>query len=192
MPKKTMNFLKNISVFLTVLTVHSSAFIPIVLAKPSLNSTSQFIAETSENQLTEQRVREFLKNIDKEVFEKNIDAVVKNLAPFIQSKITVEKGSRSVTIELNGIEETRNYLEESIKNIKSTEELDKSLKIEIYPNDNFAIVSRIRTADVTLNDGKRMIISSQGKARVALIDRELKIIAWEQISQVDRRPLITP
>jgi ABC-type lipoprotein release transport system permease subunit len=187
-----MNFIKNISVFLAVLALNNPAFFPGVSASPLLNSASQFRAEKSENQLTEEQIREFIKNIDQEILDKNIDAVVKNLAPFIQSKITVEKDSRSLTLELNGIEENRNYLQESIKNIRSTEELEKSLKIEIYPNDNFAIVSRIRTADVTLNDGKRMIISSQGKARVALIDRELKIIAWEQISQVDRRPLITP
>lgn len=176
-----------ISVLLTTVALSALPF-GIVVAKEETKLSNTQSNQSNSPKISEDKVREILNIIDKANEDRNIDEIIKYLAPFVYAEITVKTDDRSFTIKLNGIEEHRRYLEEQLKQVKSSETLKKYYQIRLSPDEQIAFVNTTKLSSITTTDGKRMLVDSDGEARLAFVDGKLQIISWNQTSEVDRRP----
>jgi hypothetical protein len=160
---------------------------PQILAQTEANFSLE-IAESQSKKISEEQVKQLIENITKAGKKKDVEEISKYLAPFIYSEITVKTESASETIELNGIGEHQQYLKSEYQQVKETEELSESWQIDISADEQMAFVKRTRLVGVTTSDGRKLLISSDAKARLAIVEGELKVISMEEVAEVDLRP----
>ncbi|MBR8827478.1 MAG: hypothetical protein DSM107014_06150 [Gomphosphaeria aponina SAG 52.96 = DSM 107014] len=149
--------------------------------------TTEFSPE-QEGQITEAAVQELIDGIKLAGANKNVDEIIQYFAPFINSRVTIKTDAVTETIELNGIEEHRAYMENAYQTIQSSEALFDDFQINILSGGEMAKVYRTRRVNITTTEGKRLLVVSDSESRLALIDGKLQIVSIEETAEVDLRP----
>ncbi len=146
------------------------------------------MAQKDSEEITEEEVREFLAILNQATKDQDVEKVLEYLVPFSYSKITLTSGSDLRSFELNTLADHRLYLEEQVKAIQSSEDTDNYVQIKISADGKVAFFNQKETSTITLTDGRRMLVVSEGKGRIARVDGKLRLISWEQTADVDLRP----
>jgi hypothetical protein len=79
-------------------------------------------------------------------------------------------------------------LETTWRDVSSVEEIDDYVQIRLSGDEKSAILKRSRLVNLTLKDGRKLLVQSDSTSRVAMVGGELKIISIEEIADVDVRP----
>lgn len=146
----------------------------------TLNGTKVLLAQAAKDTLTEEVVEKLIEKVKAATKSRNIDALMSHFTPFTYTEFTVHNGSVSETVELTGLDEHRGFLQEIWKNVKSSEEVDDYLQIDLSDDGQTAVVRRTRLINLTLQDGRRLLVQSESKSRVAMLGQEPKIIAIQE------------
>jgi hypothetical protein len=66
--------------------------------------------------------------------------------------------------------------------------VDDDFQISLSGDEKTALVRRTRQINVTLKDGKRILVMSTSLSRLAIVDGQLKIISIQESADIDVRP----
>lgn len=154
--------------------------------EPSLSVIAQ--QQNSQIEIKEEDVENLIKNTNKALENQNVAEILAYFTPFTYSEVTWDTDDKSETLKINGLEEHRQYLQDSFAKIKDSEVLFDDYQISFSNDGAIAYVYRTRVINLTMNDGRKIIVSSKGKTRLAMVSGELKIISIEQNSDIDLRP----
>lgn len=146
------------------------------LVAPKPQSSVQLVAQTS-NQLSQDSINKILKEIQAAQQQKDVEGVLKFVAPFVVSNITVESGRKQVTMELEGKDEHRQLLKETFDGIKQSEIVNQRIIINLYQDGQLGIAKVFTVKKITSKDGKQFFSSSNDTIRFALIDNQPMIVS---------------
>ncbi len=175
------------SILLTILVFNIVPIGQTFADEPSQRQISQ-LSQQKSVKISEQAVQELLDKIILATQERKIDDITKYFAPFIYSEITIKTDNLSETINLNGLEENRQFIDQRLQQIQSSESLFEDSQIRISEDETMAFIERDRLVNITNKEGKKFLISSEAEARLAIIEGELRIIAIDETAQVVPRP----
>jgi ketosteroid isomerase-like protein len=91
--------------------------------------------------LSEEAVQRTLQAVDAASQSKNVEEVLKYVAPFAYLELTLEGPGYSQTTGVIGKDQIRERLQKAFERIASSEYLDKSQKIDVLADEQVAIVS---------------------------------------------------
>ncbi|MBW4696342.1 MAG: hypothetical protein KME03_00335 [Aphanocapsa lilacina HA4352-LM1] len=138
--------------------------------------------------VTPEAVRKVLQAVEAAGQSKNIDEVLKYVAPFATLESTLEGIGYSQTTRVIGKEQIRARLLESLERLQSSEYLDKEQKIDIIDNGQAAIVSNDTIVGATLKDGRRLIINGRDTYVLGQVGGQLMLTAGVSSRSADVRP----
>ncbi|UFP93049.1 hypothetical protein [Gloeobacter morelensis] len=138
--------------------------------------------------VTPEAVRQVLQAVEAAGQSKNIDEVLKYVAPFATLESTLEGIGYSQTTRVIGKEQIRARLLESLERLQSSEYLDKEQKIDIIDNGQAAIVSNDTIVGATLKDGRRLIINGRDTYVLGQVGGQLMLTAGVSSRSADVRP----
>jgi hypothetical protein len=173
----------------------SLAVITVPLSLPSLGlaqnlSTADqpILAQAQAETISEAALEKMVEEVKAAVKSRNLEALLNHFAPFIYSSFTVDTGISAETVRLTGIDEHKGFLETTWRDVSSVEEIDDYVQIRLSGDEKSAILKRSRLVNLTLKDGRKLLVQSDSTSRVAMVGGELKIISIEEIADVDVRP----
>ena len=181
-------FSNRLFLLISSLTIPFVVITPSTIAQTIQETPSFFLAQEEEQVIKEEQVEELIKKADQAIQARNIEQILSYFAPFAYSEVTLDTDERAETLKINGLEEHRQYFQDSFAEIKDSEVLFDDYQIKLTGDGSSAYIYRNRLVNYTLNDGDKIIISSKTTARLAPLAGELKIISLEQNSEIDLRP----
>lgn len=175
------------------LTISSFTVSALLLTVPTFaqeikTTSSILIAQQQEQKIQEGEVEELIKKADQAVNSQNVTEILTYFTPFSYSEVTLDTDTKTETLRINGLEEHRQYFQDSFAEIKDSEVLFDDYQISIVSDGAIAYIYRTRLVNYTMDDGQQIILASKTKARLAKLSGELKIISIQQDSEVDLRP----
>ena len=166
-----------------------SLTLPSVTAAKELRSPQLIVQNSSQSsQLNEQIIRQTLKAIEIADRNEDLEELLKFLAPFVVSEVTVESEEKSVTTNLEGIEAHREFLEKTFKLVKKSEVINQYLSIRMTPDEQLAVVTWIRVEEITTEEGKQFLSSGTDTIRFAWIDGRPMIVSLKIQGWIAERP----
>ena len=103
-----------------------------------------------EGQIRESQIRNILDAMEAAASQKNVDGILKYMAPNIIIKITVQLGGQAQQINLSR-EQYRQYLQQGFQSTQARRGKYTNLKIQIAPNGKTATATYTLIEEATLN-----------------------------------------
>ncbi|MDJ0728897.1 MAG: nuclear transport factor 2 family protein [Crocosphaera sp.] len=157
----------------------------ITLAQPS---NSPLLIAQEIKQLDEEMIRQAMEAINQAENREDIDAMLKFLAPFSISEITVEYKGNILTTNLEGINAHRRMLKNTFALVKEREILNDYMTVRITPDGKIATVTRVIFENLTTKDEQKFMVSGTDILRFALIDNQPKIISVKSQGWLEPKP----
>ena len=142
--------------------------------------------ETKE--LDENMIRQAMEVIDQAENREDIDAMLKFLAPFSISEITVEYKGNILTTNLEGINAHRRMLKNTFALVKQREMINDYMTVRITPDGQIGIVTRVIFENLTTKDDQKFIVSGTDIVRFAMINNQPKIVSIKSQGWLEPRP----
>lgn len=160
----------------------TSQIIPFSLqayANPISKNQPFLLTQNSETELTEENLNQIMKEIEKAEAEENIQGLLKYLAPYVISSVTVEIDNQKITTSIEGKEEHEAFLNNSFKNVKGRKIISSYTTTNINGNGKMALLTRVRAREIDTETGNRFLSLSTDKIRFAMVDNQPQIINIE-------------
>lgn len=151
------------------------------------HNTNKIIAQNM-SQLTEEKVLEIIKVIEKAESEKDVDTILNFLAPFVTSSITVETKETTITRKLEGKQAHQTFLINTFNTVKEREEINSYLTVTASADDEVITVSRLHLRELTTENGKSFLSSSNDVIRFALVNNQPMIVSITVQGWMEERP----
>ncbi|MFM8293300.1 MAG: hypothetical protein ACKN9E_01960 [Microcystaceae cyanobacterium] len=184
MPDSTM-ITRNIGLMLSLLTLGLGE---VMISVPSSVTATPLIAQNTDNQLTEAKVRDVIKAIDQAQQEENQAVLLSYLLPYTVSEIAVESQGKTTTSTLEGIAAHQQLLEKMFEQINNRKTLSEYLTIRMTPDNQLAIATRMTTKELTSKEGQRFISSGTDIFRIAWVNNQPKVISIKSQGWIEERP----
>jgi len=149
---------------------------PPTVANPERQS-SILLADKPANQLSEENIRQTLKAIEKAIAQKDVEGVLKFVAPFVYIEMTVESNEGTVITPVEGKDSFRNLLQEIFARTKENNVVNQQTKIDITSNGELGIANISTVETLTTSEGKRYFSSSTDTFRFAWINNQPTIFS---------------
>lgn len=176
---------RNVSVVLSLLALGLGGE---MISIPRSVTAAPLMAQTTNNQLTEAKVREVIKAIDQAQQEENQAVLLSYLLPYTVSEIAVESQGKTTTSTLEGIAAHQQILERMFEQINDRKTLSEYLTIRMTPDNQLAIATRMTTKELTAKDGQRFISSGTDIFRIAWVNNQPKIVSIKSQGWIEERP----
>jgi hypothetical protein len=152
--------------------------------------------DRSDRRISEDEITQIFNDMMVATERKDVDGVTKFLAPFAVSVNTVRtlkagKVSQEVVL-LKRLEQQRSYIQQNFINVDSYDFLYYDVKVRVSPDRKTAFANVTSIVDARTIKGPRLLISSTGTTKFALVEGELKIISDEAITDVEIPPAFQP
>lgn len=138
--------------------------------------SAQLVAQTS-NQLSEENIQQVLAAIQTAQEQEDVEGILKFLAPFVTSEITVESDDSTLTFILEGQAEHRELLKKTNALIDDRESLNQQIKIRITADGQLGIATISTVKEIDTENGEQLYTGSNDTIRFAWIDNQPKIIS---------------
>jgi ketosteroid isomerase-like protein len=158
-----------------------------VIANPEPPSPI-LLADQSANQLTEGNIRQVLATIDKSINQKDIEGVLKFVAPFVYSEITVESNEGTQITSLDGKDEFRDLLQAIYARVKNSNMVNQQIKIDITAGGELGIAKITTMTALTTEAGNRYYASSTDTFRFAWLNNQPTIVSMTIKGWLAERP----
>jgi hypothetical protein len=150
----------------------------------SLQAQAQNLPQTAasspiSNQLTEENIRNVLALMQSAQNKENLEDLLKYVAPFVSSEITINGDSGSTTIILDGIEKHRALLKDLFALIKSREVLSQKVKIRLSDDNTVGIATIYTVKAIKTEDGKNIIASDVDTLRFAWLNNQPTVVSLQ-------------
>ena len=173
--------------FLTLTVLASSILItPASLRANELTHPQLLVQSTSE--LTEEKIRQTMVAIEEAERSESIEELLKFLAPFAISEVTVESQGSKITTNLEGIEAHRALLESTFELVKDRGIINNYMNVRITPDGQVAVVTRMIVEELTTSDGKEFLVSGTDTFHFAWIDNQPMIVLTKSQGWIEERP----
>ena len=151
---------------------------------PSFQAQAQTPTQTaasspSSNQLTEENIRNVLGLMQSAQNQENLEGLLKYVAPFVSSEITINGDSGSTTIILDGIETHRALLKDLFARIVSREVLSQKVKIRLSDDNTVGIATIYTVKAIKTEDGKNIIASDVDTLRFAWLNNQPTVVSLQ-------------
>jgi hypothetical protein len=158
----------------------------------------QFVetSDRSDRMISEEEIKQIFNDMMVATERKDVEGVTKYLAPFAVSANTVRtlKGGNisQEVMRLKRLEQQRSYIQQSFINVDSYDFLYYDVKVRVSPDRKTAFANVTSIVDTRTIKGPRLLISSTGTTKFALVEGQLKIISDEAITDVESPPAFQP
>ncbi len=176
---------RNVSVVLSLLALGLGGE---MIRIPHSVTAAPLMAQATNNQLTEAKVREVIKAIDQAQQEENQAVLLSYLLPYTVSEIAVESQGKTTTSTIEGIAAHQQILERMFEQINDRKTLSEYLTIRMTPDNQLAIATRMTTKELTAKDGQRFISSGTDIFRIAWVNNQPKIVSIKSQGWIEERP----
>lgn len=177
----------------------ASIVIPSAVSASSFNPKSQnreivplnqAIAQvgSSAKQIKENELRETAKTLDQAWKKRDLSAVMKFIAPFAISKVVYEYESGSQTINLEGKESHKEFVEKVFKDIKSSDVSELQAQFRVSSDGNVGTVTTQSVAFISTAKGNKYIVTSDEVFNFAIVGDQMMLISFTSKNRLDPRP----
>lgn len=153
-------------------------------AQPSL---AQAPTQTP-NQLSEADIRRVITDIRAAEQKKDVEGVVKFLAPFVSSEITTEGFDSSLTVTLEGKEDHRALLTKTFPRIRESKVIGNQTNVGITEGGQLGIANISSIKAITTQNGQRYFSISTDTIRFARINNQPTIVSMNIRGSLAARP----
>jgi ketosteroid isomerase-like protein len=157
------------------------------IANPNPSSV-RLLAVQPANQLTEENIRQVLTAIDKALTQKDLEGVLKFVAPFVYTEVTVESSEGTQVTPLEGKDELRNLLKAIYARIKNSNVVNQQTKIDITASGELGVATITTIEAIATEDGNRYYASSTDTLRFAWLNNQPTIVSMTIKGWLAERP----
>lgn len=161
--------------FLTVCLINSVASLP-ALANPLNSSNPQTVAQAT-NKLTEPAILKILEEMKIAQEKEDIPAMLKYIAPFTYTEVTVETTTGRITVNVLGTDEHRELLERAAQIRNSSRILAETVEVNVAENGDFAVAEVYTLREITTDQGARIITASNDTLRFGMINNQPMVVS---------------
>ena len=172
---------------LTLSLLASSVLIMPASVRANEFTSAQLLVQST-SQLTEDKIRQTMAAIEKAESSEDIEELLKFLAPFAISEVSVEYQESSITKSIEGIEAHRTFLESSFELVEDRGIINDYMSVRITPDGQLAVVKRIIVEEITTSDGREFLSSATDTFRFAWIDNQPMIVSTKSQGWIEERP----
>lgn len=176
----------------TACMLNVGAFAAIAAPKPNPARPATQTSPQVSNQLSEQNIRQVLATIQAAIDKKDVAGVMRYMAPFAHSEVTVESDDGRLTVNVDGQEDHRLLLTQSLGQIQNSASLNRQIRIRMSPDGQMAIATIFRARDVTTQQGQRYYSVGTDTIRFALVNNQPRIVSMSLNGWVASRPSLKP
>lgn len=157
------------------------------IAHPAASPSSLLAAKPTPS-LNEENVRQVLTAIDKAIAQKDLEGVLKFVAPFVRTELTVESSAGTQITALDGKDELRDLLKVIYARIKNTNVVNQQIKIDITAGGELGIATITTVEALTTENGDRYYASSTDTFRFAWLNDRPTIVSLAIKGWLAQRP----
>lgn len=161
--------------FLTVCLINSVASLPI-MATPLNSSNPQTVAQAT-NKLTEPAILKILEEMKMAQEKEDIAGMLKYVAPFTHTEVTVETTNGRVTVNLLGTDEHRTLLERAAQIRNASKILAETVQVDVAENGDFAVAEVYTLREITTDQGARIMTASNDTLRFGMINNQPMVVS---------------
>lgn len=161
------------------------------IATPIEQPVAQADTEKS-NQLTEESIRKVLAGLQAAVEKKDVEGVLKFMAPFATSEVTVESDGVTVNANLYGKDEHRGFLEKTYPTIQNRRTISNRVDMRISPDGQLGTATIFRVREYTTQNGGRFLSQGTDTIRFAMVDNQPMVVSTTLTGWVAQRPPLKP
>lgn len=171
-----------------VLIMLLGSIVPGALFTPAIaHQVPAFIKEFSGSRIRESEIRKILDAMETAASQKDVDGILKYMAPDITIRITVQLGGRAQQISLSR-EQYRQYLQQGFETTEKRSGKYTNLKIQIAPNGQTATATYTLVEEATLAGQPGTLKStSQETVKFARVQGQLLETAATSNSTIEAR-----
>ncbi|MGK7943164.1 MAG: hypothetical protein AB4058_01690 [Microcystaceae cyanobacterium] len=154
----------------------SSLNIPL-LANPVPPSLISQNTKAKSETLTKAEIQTIIDSIEKARKEDDVDGVLKHVAPFIHSRVSVELEKQTIIFELDGLAEHRQYLSETYDFIENRKILDRQVDIRIAQDGQMAVALIYEEVEYITDEGGSILTESVDTLRFGLVNGQPMVVS---------------
>lgn len=155
-----------------------------VKASPLPQHSVPPLAQTSNTGFIDQ-VKTAMETIQQAEKNEDTETMLKFLAPYVITRVTVDRGDTQTSTLLEGMERHGEFIKENFTRIKSREILSNYMTVSLNDGGEVATVTRVRSSEIITEDGNRFLSLSTDKIRFAMVDNQPKIVNIESKGWVE-------
>ncbi|PSF39346.1 hypothetical protein C7H19_00730 [Aphanothece hegewaldii CCALA 016] len=162
-----------------------------IVASPLKSSESQMVAQAT-NKITESAILKILEELKTAREKKDIDGMLKYIAPFAYTEVTVQTDNGRITINVQGTDEHRDLLTKSAQLRNASTTLDETAKVDVAADGNYAIATLNSTEQITTAQGATVLTSGNDILRFGMVNNQPMIVSatlngWLSILPADAK-----
>lgn len=146
---------------------------------PASRPASSPASSPESSQLTEANIRKVLAFMQSAQNQENLADLLKHVAPFVSSEITITGENGSTTVILDGIEKHRMLLKDLFSRIKTREVLSQDVNVRLSDDGNVGIATIYTVKAVTTEEGQSFIASDIDTLRFAWLNNQPTLISFQ-------------
>ena len=150
--------------------------------------SSILLAVQPSNQLTEENIRQVLGAIDKAITQKDMEGVLKFVAPFVYTEVTVESNEGTFITPVEGKDGLRDLLKAIYARIKDSNVVNQQTKIEITSSGELGVAHITTLEAIATEDGNRYYASSTDTLRFAWLNNQPTLVSMTIKGWLAERP----
>ncbi|GFE68859.1 hypothetical protein [Chroococcus sp. FPU101] len=147
-----------------------------IIASPLQSSNSQMVAQAT-NKITEAAILKILEDLKAAREKEDIDGMLKYIAPFAYTEVTVQTDSGRLTVNVQGLEEHRDLLTKAAQFRNASTTLNESAEVDISTDGNFAIATLNTTDQITTSQGSTVLTSGTDILRFGMVNNQPMIVS---------------
>jgi hypothetical protein len=162
--------------FLTVCLVNlSMAQIP-AISFPIKSSHPQTIAQAT-NKLTEPAIRQILEEMKMAQEKEDIATMLKYIAPFTYTEVTVETANGRLTVNVLGTAEHSELLERAAQIRSTSRILAETVEVNLAENGEFAVAEVYTLREITTDQGATIMSASNDTLRFGIVNNQPMVVS---------------
>lgn len=132
---------------------------------------------TSSQKFTEESIKNVLTMMEKAREQKNPEDVLKYIAPFAYSIVTVDVNNNTIILTLEGIEEHRDFLSETYGDIKDRKILNRQVDVRLSTDQQMGIAVIQEQIEYVTPKGDKFLSSSVNTLRFGLVNGQPMVVS---------------
>jgi molybdopterin-binding protein len=150
--------------------------------------TAILLAAQPVGPLTEENIRPVLTAMGNALTQKEMDGVLKFVAPFVHTEVTVESSEGTQITSFEGKEGLRDLLQAIYARIKNSTVVNQQIKIDITAGGEVGIATISTVEAITTENGNRYYSSSTDTLRFAWLNNQPTIVSMTINGWLAERP----
>lgn len=159
----------------TVFLINSVAGLP-AIATP-LNSANPQIVAQATNKITEPAVLKILEEMKMAQEKEDIATMLKYIAPFTNTEVTVETANGRITVNVLGTNEHRELLERAAQIRNASRILAETVEVNVAANGEFAVAEVYTLREITTDQGATIMTASNDTLRFGMINNQPMVVS---------------